>query len=130
MKKSILSSLVCLMLISGCASKNITPQYVNPTNYQAYDCGQLQAEVDRVTKLVEQTQKQQVGLSSTGIGIGISGGSYGIFPTISLGVGSSGNERNARNNALAKLYGEHDAMIVSARQKGCAFAQGIKIYGE
>lgn len=52
------------------------------------------------------------------------------IPSISVGAGLGGGTKQAKTNTLAKLYGEHDAMVVAARQKGCAFAQHIKIYGE
>lgn len=130
MKALFIGAAATALVLTGCASTGkVAPQYVNPTTYQNYDCTALQSEVNRVTALVEQTQKQQVGLSSTGIGIGIAGGRHGIYPTISLGMGSGG-QKSAKTNALSRLYGEHDAMIVAARQKGCAFAQGVKIYGE
>lgn len=131
MKAIAFGALAAAALLTGCASTgNIAPQYVNPSNFQAYSCDQLQAEVDRVGALVKQTQKQQVGLSASGIGIGITGGRGGIYPSISFGVGAGNTQRAAKNNALAKLYGEHDAMIIAARQKSCAFAAGVKIYGE
>lgn len=64
------------------------------------------------------------------MGIGITGGRGGIYPSISFGVGTGSSTRAARNNTLARLYGEHDAMVIASRQKNCAFAQNIKIYGE
>lgn len=73
---------------------------------------------------------QNTKLSATGIGIGLVGGRGGIYPSISVGAGLGGGTKQAKTNTLAKLYGEHNAMVVAARQKGCAFAQHIKIYGE
>ena len=131
MKALFIAGIAAATVLAGCATTGqVAPQYVNPTTYQNYDCNTLQSEVNRVTKLVEQTQNQQIGLSSTGIGIGITGGRHGIYPTISLGMGSGSSQRATKKNTLSRLYGEHDAMIVTARQKGCAFAQDIKIYGE
>lgn len=129
MKKS-LSLLATFLLLTGCASTgSIAPQYINPANYQHYDCSALNQEVVRIRELIGATEKQNISLG-TGVGVGISAGRGGIYPTISLGTGISGGQRQAKKNALAKLYGEHDAMIVSARQKGCGFVQGVKIYGE
>ncbi|MFB6348720.1 hypothetical protein ACFBZI_04600 [Moraxella sp. ZJ142] len=129
--KKLLISTAALLALAGCASTgNVAPQYINPTVYQGYTCPQLQSEVERISALVTKTKNQQVGLSASGIGIGITGGRHGIYPTISLGMGTGGGQRAAKNNTLSKLYGEHDAMIVAARQQNCAFAQGIKIYGE
>ncbi|OOS08369.1 hypothetical protein SAMN02745664_11625 [Moraxella cuniculi DSM 21768] len=129
--KILLAALIASGVLTGCATTgNIAPQYVNPTTYQNYNCEQLQSETARIGALVEKTKKQQLSLSSTGIGIGLAGGRHGIYPTISLGMGTGSGQRAAKNNALAKLYGEHDAMIVAARQKNCSFAEGVKIYGE
>lgn len=132
MKKILLlSALTSITTLTGCVStNNIVPQYINPNNYSSYDCTYLQSEVARITKLAEKTQNQQTSLSATGVGIGIAGGRGGIYPSISFGVGSGSSTRAARTNTLARLYGEHDAMVMAARQKNCAFAQNIKIYGE
>ncbi|MFA9486161.1 MULTISPECIES: hypothetical protein [unclassified Moraxella] len=121
---------ILAVTLTGCATTNIVPQYISPNNYTTHDCHYLQSEVARVSILAEKTQNQQISLSSTGIGIGITGGHSGIYPTISFGVGSGSSARTARTNTLARLYGEHDAMLIAARQKNCAFAQNIKIYGE
>lgn len=121
---------VLVVALAGCTTtKNIAPQYINPANYQSYDCQTLQSEVTRISKLADDTKNQNIPLA-TGVGIGIAGGRGGIYPTISIGTGVGSSQRQAKNNTLAKLYGEHDAMIVAARQKKCAFADGVKIYGE
>ncbi|MDO4700346.1 MAG: hypothetical protein Q4A69_06650 [Moraxella sp.] len=128
--KKVLLLAVFAMVLAGCATTgNITPQYVNPANYQQHDCQTLQAEVARIGKLADDTKKQNLPLA-TGVGIGIAGGRGGIYPTISIGTGVGGGQRQAKINTLARLYGEHDAMVMMARQKRCAFASGIKVYGE
>lgn len=132
MKKSALLTVVgSALLLSACATtKGITPQYINPTAYDAHTCQSLEQEIARVSRTAAATEKQQVGLSSTGLGIGISAGRGGIYPTISFGVGQSSGATSSKKATLAKLYGEHDAMVLNARQKGCAFAGGMKVYGE
>ncbi len=119
-----------LLGLSGCASTgNITPQYVPPSNYQGYDCQTLSQEYNRVNRYVEATRNEQSSLSTSGVGIGVSAGRWGISPNISFGVGKSNNTK-ARDAKLSRLYGERDAIIQSARVKRCSFANGIKIYGE
>lgn len=121
---------ITIALLAGCATTgNIAPQYVSPTTYTSYDCAMLQSEVVRVTKLAESTKNQNISLG-TGVGFGITGGRGGIYPTVSIGMGAGSGQRQAKNNTLARLYGEHDAMILAGRQKGCGFVQGIKVYGE
>ncbi|WP_201575606.1 MULTISPECIES: hypothetical protein [Psychrobacter] len=119
-----------LLGLSGCASTgNITPQYVPPSNYQGYDCQTLSQEYNRVNRYVEAARNEQSSLSTSGVGIGVSAGRWGISPNISFGVGKSNNTK-ARDAKLSRLYGERDAIIQSARVKRCSFANGIKIYGE
>ncbi|MFC6204619.1 MULTISPECIES: hypothetical protein [Psychrobacter] len=116
--------------LSGCATTgNLTPQYVPPSTYQSYDCQALTQEYNRVNSYVEATRNERSTLSSSGVGVGISAGRWGISPNISFGVGKS-NDTNARDVKLSRLYGERDAIIQSARIKRCSFANGIKIYGE
>lgn len=131
MKKfALLTAVGSALLLSACASTGkIAPSYVNPANYQAQSCDHLAEEVRRIGLLANQTKQEKSGLSSTGLGIGITGGRHGIFPTISFGVGTGGSSSD-KTTRLAKLYGEHDAMVVAGRKKGCAFAQTTKIYGE
>ena len=116
--------------LSGCASTgNITPQYIPPSTYQSYDCQALNQEYIRVNSYVNAARNEQSTLASTGVGVGISAGRWGISPNISFGVGQSNNNK-ARDAKLSRLYGERDAIIQSARIQRCSFANGIKIYGD
>lgn len=129
--KKIIPLAIVMSLLAACASTGkIAPAYVNPNNYQTQSCENLSEEVRRVTTLAKQTEQEQTSLSSTGLGIGIVGGSGGIYPSISFGVGTGNQNNNSKKARLSKIYGEHDAMIVAARKKGCEFANHIKIYGE
>lgn len=130
MKKThiLVLSIAAIALPACTTTKGITPQYINPNTYASHSCQSLESEVTRISKLATDTEQQQTPLSATGIGIGITAGRGGIYPSISLGIGKgTGNQKKA---TLSKLYGEHDAMILAARQKNCNFANGIKIYGE
>lgn len=128
MYKIIIIISATLFMLAGCATtRGITPDYVSASNYSNLTCATLADEVARVSRLATQTERQQTALS-TGIGIGVVGGRGGLFPTISFGV--NGNNASAKERTLAKLYGEHDAMVIAARNKHCPFATNIKIYGE
>ena len=116
--------------LSGCASTgNITPQYIPPSTYQSYDCQALNQEYVRVNSYVNAARNEQSTLASTGGGVGISAGRWGISPNISFGVGQSNNTK-ARDAKLSRLYGERDAIVQSARIQRCSFENGIKIHGE
>ena len=114
----------------GCASTGtITPQYVPPTTYQNYDCQALSQEYTRLNRYIDATRQEKSSLSTSGVGVGVSAGRWGISPNISFGVGKS-NDTKGRDAKLSRLYGERDAVIQSARIQRCSFANGIKIYGE
>ncbi len=116
--------------LTGCAtSGNLTPQYVPPSTYQSYDCQALGQEYSRINTYVEATRNEKSTLSTSGVGVGISAGRWGISPNISFGVGKS-NDTKGRDAKLSRLYGERDAIVQSARIQRCSFANGIKIYGE
>ncbi|WP_352337018.1 hypothetical protein [Psychrobacter sp. 16-MNA-CIBAN-0192] len=121
---------VSIFALAGCASTgNITPQYVPPNTYQSYDCNALNQEYVRINRYVDAARKEQSSLSTSGVGVGVSAGRWGISPNISFGVGKS-NDTKGRDAKLSRLYGERDAVIQSARIQRCSFANGIKIYGE
>lgn len=125
-----IGSAVIALLLAGCTTTgSIAPQYVSPDKYSSKSCDELSYEINRVSQLATAKEKEQSGLSASGVGIGIAGGRHGIYPTISFGVGKS-NSTNNKKNALSTLYGEHDAMVLAARQKNCTYAHQIKIYGE
>lgn len=127
---ALLSIVASSLLFAGCASTgNISPQYIPPSNYQSYDCNALNQEYNRINSYIQQTQQQQATLSTTGVGVGISAGRWGISPNISVGLGKSGNTQ-ARDAKLSRLFGERDAVVQSARLKQCAFANGLKVFGE
>lgn len=126
MKKLLVMMSVAIMgAMTGCATLP-TPTYVATDKYQSYDCSTLASEYNRIDRYVA-TAPRSGGLSATGIGIGIGAGRGGIYPTISMGVGSAGN---ANNSNLALAMGERDAVIQSARIKHCSFANTVKLYGE
>lgn len=116
--------------LSGCAtSGNLTPQYVPPSTYQGYNCQSLTQEFNRVNAYAEGTRNERSSISTSGVGVGISAGRFGISPNISFGLGQS-NDNKARDAKLSRLYGERDAIVQSARMQRCSFADGIKLYGE
>lgn len=112
--------------LTGCMTTP-TPEYVSANNYQSYDCTQLANEYTRVNQYIDANANQRTGLSASGIGIGVAGGRGGIYPTVSIGLGSvtGGNRHN-----LSIAMGQRDAMVQAARLKQCGFANGIKLYSE
>ena len=119
-----------ILVISGCASTgNVTPQYIPPSTYQTYDCSALSQEYQRIQSYINKESRSYSGLTTTGVGVGVSAGRWGISPNINIAGGKSTNN-NARDAKLSRLFGERDAVIQSARMKQCAFAAKLKVYGE
>ena len=55
--------LCCAAILSGCASTsaNVSAQYVSPMQYQSYDCGQVEAEMLRVSSKVREVAGVSMG---------------------------------------------------------------------
>lgn len=124
------SALLGTMVLTGCASTgNVTPQYIPPSTYQNYDCASLSQEYNRINSYINNEKSSASGITTTGVGVGVSAGRWGISPNINIGLGKSNNNA-ARDAKLSRLYGESDAVVQSARIKNCAFAAKLKVYGE
>ena len=119
-----------MLMLSGCATTgNVSPQYIPPSNYQGYDCPSLSQEYNRIQSYINTESKNYSGLTTTGVGVGVSAGRWGISPNINIGVGKSNNNA-ARDAKLSRLFGERDAVVQAARMKQCTFAAKLKVYGE
>lgn len=124
------SALLGTLVLTGCASTgNVTPQYIPPSTYQNYDCASLSQEYNRINSYINNEKSSASGITTTGVGVGVSAGRWGISPNINIGLGKSNNNA-ARDAKLSRLYGESDAVVQSARFKNCAFAAKLKVYGE
>lgn len=94
---AVIGTTFAALLLAGCATtSSIAPQYVSPDKYSSKSCDELSYEINRVSQLAAAKEKEQSGLSATGVGIGIAGGRHGIYPTISFGVGKSNSANNKK----------------------------------
>lgn len=110
--------LAASMLLGACAS-TVKPAYVSPTQYQSFNCQQLQAEYNRIQQYIDngvQTPKR----TGVGVGVGLGGGwgkgGWGFGPSISVNMGQS---MNTKNTELANVLGQQDAIVQAAQFKGC-----------
>lgn len=120
MKKYIAGLAVMITLIlTGCATKNIKPTYVSPTQYQTWNCAQLHTEYNRIAQYLEQgvepAKRTGVGVG-LGIGGGLGRGGWGIGPSVSVNMGQSSDTKRTE---IAKLYGQQDAIAQAAQFKNC-----------
>lgn len=115
--KTLLLGLATAVLVSGCATGNIKPAYVSPTQYQNWNCAQLHSEYTRLNQHlangVETPTRTGVGL---GVGLGGWGGGWGIRPSVSVNMGQSSNTKRTE---ISQLYGQQDAIEQAANFKSC-----------
>lgn len=115
MKKITIAFLVgSTLLLSACAT-TVKPTYVSPTQYQALNCQQLQAEYNRIQQHLDEgvpTAKR------TGMGVGVGlGGGWGFGPSVSVNMGQSSNTKKTE---ISRLLGQQEAIVQAAKFKGCA----------
>lgn len=117
MKKLIMiTALASFAILAGCATGQVKPSYVSPTQYQAWNCAQLHTEYTRINQYVSQGVEPE---KRTGMGVGLGvgfGGGWGIRPNVSVNMGQSSNTKRTE---IAKLFGQQDAIAQAAQFKNC-----------
>ncbi|MDD2940524.1 MAG: hypothetical protein PHW49_07315 [Acinetobacter harbinensis] len=108
-----------VVLFSACAT-TVKPTYISPTQYQAFNCTQLQSEYNRIQYYIDRGV-QAPKRSGVGVGVGLGGGwgsrgGWGIGPSVSVNMGQSSNTKNTE---LARLLGEQEAIVQAAQFKNC-----------
>lgn len=121
MKKQITISVMLSMALSACstASKDITPSYISPLQYQAYDCDQLSSESQRL-----QVRANQIGGrldEAASNDKAITGAGLILFWPALFALGGT----KQQEAEYARLRGEHSAIEQSAISKKCS---GIVAY--
>ncbi|NAR59525.1 hypothetical protein [Acinetobacter haemolyticus] len=120
MKRFYWMPVLAVSLLLGACASTVKPAYVSPTQYQALNCQQLQAEYNRIQHYIDngvQTPKR----TGVGVGVGLGGGwgkgGWGFGPSVSVNMGQS---MNTKNTELAKVLGQQDAIVQAAQFKGCS----------
>lgn len=115
-------ALIGLATLTGCstASKDITPTYASPLQYQNYDCDQLQAENLRLAVRVSQLGGRLDEAASNDKAIGVVGAVL-FWPALFALGGTKGQEAE-----YARIKGEHDALQSAAIQKKCGALMPVK----
>jgi hypothetical protein len=126
MTKIILTSIVCLVL-TACASgsKNITPSYVSPLQYSAYDCDQLDSEAHRInvraselTEMLDDAE-QDDRIITAGTSVLTLTPGFLIWPlTMAIGAAFLGGYKK-QEAEYADLKGVQDAIQQAAIMKKC-----------
>lgn len=122
MKKMVLAACMVSQLgLVACASKsdNISAAYVSPLQYQGYNCNQIRSELARVSRRVNEVagvQDSQASKDSVALGVGM----VLFWPALFFMIGKDKEEE------LARLKGEYEALEQAAIQKDCDVAQEIE----
>ena len=108
-----------VVLFSACAT-TVKPTYISPTQYQAFNCTQLQSEYNRIQQYIE-SGVEAPKRTGVGVGIGLGGGwgsrgGWGVAPSVSVNMGQSSNTKRTE---LARLLGEQEAIVQAAKFKAC-----------
>jgi len=104
--------------LSGCstASKDISPTYVSPLQYQSYDCTQLAMESKRIqSRVVELGGRLDTAAKNDAqiMGVGLI-----LFWPVLFALGGT----KQQEAEYGRLRGEYDAISQSAVQKKCGVA--------
>jgi hypothetical protein len=107
---------VAVSFIAGCAtsSDKITAQYVSPMQYNSLSCQQVESEMIRVSNQVRTVAGVQDDKASEDAAA--VAGSLIFWPALFFLVGGD------KEQELAQLKGEHQALQQSAIQKECGFS--------
>lgn len=122
MKKVVFTAcLISQLGLVACASKseNISAAYVSPLQYQGYNCNQIRSELSRVSRRVNEVagvQDSQASKDSVALGVGM----VLFWPALFFMIGKDKEEE------LARLKGEYEALEQAAIQKDCDVAQEIE----
>lgn len=107
--------------VAACASHadNVSAAYVSPLQYKDYNCGQLRAELARISSRVREVSGAQNNTAdkdavATGVGLVL------FWPALFFISGSD------RAEELARLKGEYDAVEQAAIQKNCKVAEELQ----
>jgi hypothetical protein len=115
--KTAIALTATVSFIAGCATKseNITAKYVSPMQYNSLNCQQVESEMIRVSNQVRtvagvQDEEAQGDAIAMGVGMVL------FWPALFFLAGDD------KEQELAQLKGEHQALQQSAIQKECGFA--------
>ena len=117
--KKVLSIFLATGFIAGCAtsSDNITAKYVSPTQYNSFNCKQIEAEMIRVrnqVRTVANIQDDQATGDAVAMGVGL----VIFWPALFFLIGDDKEEE------LGQLKGEYQALEQASIQKECGLVSG------
>lgn len=115
MKKIIIVTLLVSIGLSGCAtaSKDLTPTYTSPMQYQSYDCDQLASESQRIqARVIQLGGRLDTAAANDKAIAGV--GAILFWPALFALGGTKQQEAD-----YSRLRGEYDAVQQSAVLRKC-----------
>lgn len=115
MKRLVIATVSAGIVLSGCAtaSKDISPTYTSPMQYQSYDCDQLASESQRIqTRVVQLGGRLDTAASNDKAIAGV--GMILFWPALFALGGTKQQEAD-----YGRLRGEYDAVQQSAIIRKC-----------
>jgi outer membrane murein-binding lipoprotein Lpp len=115
MKRMVIANLSVSIALSGCAtaSKDLTPTYTSPMQYQSYDCDQLASESQRIqARVVQLGGRLDTAASNDKAIAGV--GMILFWPALFALGGTKQQEAD-----YSRLRGEYDAVQQSAVLRKC-----------
>ncbi len=116
MKRVVLSGMVGILVLGGCAKRSdeIQAAYVSPLQYRSFSCDQLQMEMERVSSKVQeiaqiQDKEHKKDVVATTVGLLV------FWPALFLLASSD------KAQELSHLKGEYEALQRAAVAKNCTF---------
>ena len=120
--KKIIAVVLSAAMLTACATApdKIQGAYVSPMQYSGYDCDQIRSELLRVSSRVREVagaQKAKADSDAIAMGVGL----FLFWPALFFLANGSD-----RQEELARLKGDYDALEQAAIQKKCPVAQEIR----
>lgn len=121
MKRLLSGILATSMFLASCASSpdEISASYVSPAQYHGYNCNQIRMEMQRVSRHVNQIaghQQDEADGDAAAMGVGL----ILFWPALFFMIGDDKEEE------LARLKGEYEALEIAAIDKECNVADEIQ----
>lgn len=123
--KTIIKRAAAIFLIlafsAGCATppEKVSATYVSPVQYQGYNCNQIQQEIARVEKKIDEVsgqQKKEADKDGAAMAIGM----ILFWPALFFLAGQD------KKDELARLKGEYEALERISIEKQCSFASNMQ----
>ena len=105
-KIAMIALLIFVLISCTPGAKSVSPVYVSPLEYSAYDCDQISAEIRRVSR----RSSELAGQVDQIVGKENNAKLWGL---------PSGNESIAKKQEYARLLGQFEALEQSSIEKKC-----------